>query len=72
MFSAIFDKQDKDDQILDEIELISNLNNFPKITQKDIDNFDIETQLERQIQHQELKDSSWKFDKNYFSDNISP
>ena len=33
------------------------------ITQSDIDNIDIKSPLEQQIQKQEMKDSGWRFDK---------
>ena len=63
VFSARFDKQDEDGQLLDEIELFINLNMNYNITQSDIDNIDIRSPLEHQIQKQEMKDSGWRFDK---------
>ena len=63
VFSARFDKQDKDNQLLDETELFVHLNINHNLTQSDIDNFDIRSQLEHQIQQQEMKDSGWIFDK---------
>ena len=63
VFSARFDKQDEDGQLLDETELFINLNINQNITQCDIDNINITFPLERQIQQQELKDSGWRFDK---------
>ena len=63
MFSARFDKQDENDQLLDETELFINLNVNYNITQSDIDNIDIKSPLEHQIQKQEMKDSGWRFDK---------
>ena len=63
VFSARFDKQDEEDQLLDEIELFINLNMNYNITQSDIDNIDIKSPLEHQIQKQEMKDSGWRFDK---------
>ena len=65
VFSARFDKQDEDGQLLDEIELFINLNMTYNITQSDIDNINITFPLERQIQEQEMKDSGWRFDKLY-------
>ena len=65
VFSARFDKQDEDGQLLDEIELFINLNMNYNITQSDIDNINITFPLERQIQKQEMKDSGWRFDKLY-------
>ena len=63
VFSARFDKQDEDDQVLDEIELFFNLNFNHNLTQTDIDNIDVKSPLEHQIQQQEMKDSRWRFDK---------
>ena len=63
VFSARFDKQNEDGQLLDEIELFINLNMNYNITQSDIDNIDIKSPLEHQIQKQEMKDSGWRFDK---------
>ena len=63
VFSARFDKQDEDGQLLDEIELFINLNMNYNITQSDIDNIKITFPLEYQIQQQEMKDSGWRFDK---------
>ena len=65
VFSAGFDKQDEDGQLLDEIELFINLNMNYNITQSDMDNIKITFPLERQIQKQEMKDSGWRFDKLY-------
>ena len=63
VFSARFDKQDEDGQLLDEIELFINLNMNYNITQSDIDNISITFPLEHQIQKQEMKDSGWRFNK---------
>ena len=63
VFSARFDKPDEDGQLLDEIELFINLNMNYNITQSDIDNIDIKSPLEHQIQKQEMKDSGRRFDK---------
>ena len=63
VFSAIFDKQDEDNQVLDETELFINLNNNHNLTGTDFDNIDIKSPLEHQIQQQEMKDSGWRFDK---------
>ena len=65
VFSARFDKQDEDGQVLDEIELFIHLNINQNLTQSDIDNINITFPLERQIQQQETKDSGWRFDKLY-------
>ena len=63
VFSARFDKQDEDGQLLDETELFINLNINQNLTQSDIDHINIIFPLERQIQQQEMKDSGWRFDK---------
>ena len=63
MFSARFDKQDQDHQVLDEIELYK-LNINQNETKSVIDNIDKMSQLERHRQNQEMKDSGWRFDEN--------
>ena len=63
VFSARFDKQDEDNQVLDETESIINLNIIHNLTETDIVNTDNKSPLEHQIQHQETKDSGWRFDK---------
>ena len=65
VFSARFDKQDEDGQLLDETELFINLKINQNLTQSDLDNINITFQLELQIQQQEMKDSGWRFDKLY-------
>ena len=65
VFSARFDKQNEDGQLLDETELFINLNINQNLTQSDIDNINITFPLEHQIQQQEMKDSGWRFDKLY-------
>ena len=62
-FSARFDKQDEDNQVVDETQLFINLNITHNLTQTDIDNIDIKSPLDFQIQQQEMKDSGWRFDK---------
>ena len=63
VFSARYDKQDEDGQLLDETELFNNLNINQNLTQSDLDNINITFPLERQIQQQEMKDIGWRFDK---------
>ena len=63
VFSARFDKQNEDNQVLDETELFINLNINHNLTQTDINNIDVVSPLEHQIQQQEMKDSGWRFDK---------
>ena len=65
VFSARFDQQDEDGQILEETELFINLNINQNLTQSDLDKIDIRSPLEPQIQKQEMKDSGWRFDKLY-------
>ena len=63
VFSARFDKQNEENQVLDETELFISLNINHNLTQTDIDNIDIQSPVEHQIQQQEMKDSGWRFDK---------
>ena len=63
VFSAKFDQQDEDGELLDEIELFNNININQKLTQSDLDKINIIFPLEFQIQQQEMKDSGWRFDK---------
>ena len=63
VFSARFDKQDEDNQLLDETELFINLNFNQILTESDLDKIDIKSPLEVEIQKQEMKDSGWRFDK---------
>ena len=57
VFSARFDKQNEDGQLLDETELFINLNINHNLTESDTINIDIKSTLEHQIQQQEMKDS---------------
>ena len=57
VFTARFDKQDEDNQVLDETELFINLNINHNLTQTDLDKIDIKSPLEHQIQQQEMKAS---------------
>ena len=63
VFSARFDQQDEDGELLDETELFNNLNINHNLTQSDLDKINIISPLEFQIQQQEMKDSGWRFDK---------
>ena len=63
VFSARFDKQNEDNQVLDETELFINLNINNNLTQTDLNNNNVVSSLEHQIQQQEMKDSGWRFDK---------
>ena len=62
-FSTSFCKINEEDQRSDEIELFINLNINNNLTESDIDNIDIKSQLEHQIQIQETKESGWIFDE---------
>ena len=63
MFSARFDKQNEDNQVLDETELFINLNINHNLIETDLGNIDIKSSLEHQIQQQEMEDSGSRFDK---------
>ena len=63
VFSARFDQQDEDSQLLEETELFINLNVNHNLTQKDLDKINIISPLEFQIQQEEKEDSGWRFDK---------
>ena len=63
VFSARFDKQDEDNQVLDETESFINLYFKENLTQTDIDNIDVKFPLEHQIQQQEMEDSGCRFNK---------
>ena len=63
VFSARFDKQNEDGQLLDETELFINLNINHKLTQTDIDNIDVVSPLEHQKQPLDMRDFGWRFDK---------
>ena len=63
LFSASFYKINEEDQRNNEIELYINLKNNNNLTESDIDNIDVKSQLEHQIQVQETKESGWIFDK---------
>ena len=63
LFSASFYKINEEDQRDNEIEIYINLKINKNLTESDIDNIDVRSQLEHQIQIQETKDSGWIFDK---------
>ena len=63
VFSTRFDKQDEDNQLLDETELYIHLKIKNKFKETDINNFNIKSPIEHQIQRQEVKDSGWRFEK---------
>ena len=63
LFSASFYKINEEGQRDNHIELYINLKINNNLTESDIVNIDIRSQLEHQIQMQELKESGWIFDK---------
>ena len=64
LFSASFYKINEEDQRINEIELYINLKTINNnLTKSDIDNIDIRSQIEHQIQVQKTKESGWIFDK---------
>ena len=63
IFSASFYNINEEDQRSNEIELFNNLNFNHNLTETDINNIDVESQLEHQNQIQETKESGWIFDK---------
>ena len=63
LFSASFYKINEEDQRNNDIEFYMNLKINYNLTESDIDNIDVRSQLEHQIQIQETKESGWIFDK---------
>ena len=63
LFSASFYEIKEEDQRKNEIEFYMNLNINHNLTETDIDNIDVRSQLEHQKQVQETKESGWIFDK---------
>ena len=63
MFSARSDKQDEEDQVLDEIEFQNIIHFSENLTEPDIVNIDVGSQLKEQIQNQEKKGSRSRFDR---------
>ena len=63
VFSARFDQQDEDGELLDETELFINLNINQNLTETDINNINVVSPLEYQKQQPEMKDSGWRFNK---------
>ena len=57
LFSASFYKINEEDQRDNHIELYINLKIIHNLTESDIDNIDVKSQLEQQIQNQEMKES---------------
>ena len=63
LFLSSFYKINEEDQRNNEIELYINLSINHNLTESDINNIDVRSQLEHQIQIQETKESGWIFDK---------
>ena len=55
-FSARFDKQDEDNQILDETELFKKSKINYNLKETDLDNLDVRSPLEHQIKQQDMND----------------
>ena len=63
LFSATFIKITEEDQRKDKTELYFNLNFKHNLTETEIKNIDVKSQLEHQNQIQEKKENVWIFDK---------
>ena len=63
LFSESFYKINEEDQRSNEFELYINLIFNHNLTESDINNIDVRSQLEHQIQFQETKESGWIFDE---------
>ena len=63
LISASFNKINEEDQRSDETEISNNLNMNHNLTEADLNNIDIKSQIEHQIQIQGTKKSGWIFDK---------
>ena len=63
LFSASFYEINEEDQRKDEIETFINLNTIQNLTETDINNIDVKSQLEHQIQILETKEKASISDK---------
>ena len=63
IFSARFDKQDEDAEVLDKTDSFNNLNNNHNLMERDINSIDTESPSELQVRNQQTKYSGWMFDK---------
>ena len=63
LFSASFYKINEEDQRKNESELYMNLKINHNLTESDIDNIDVRSQLDHQFLVQENRESGWIFDK---------
>ena len=64
LFSASFYKNNEEDQRDIETEYFVNLITNHNLTETDVKNIDVKSQLEHQIQIQGTKESGWVFDKS--------
>ena len=71
VFSANFDKQDQDHQVLDEIELFFHLINNPILAETAVDNIDKKTSSRTSISKTRDERTRLEFRYEYFIDNIS-
>ena len=63
LFWASFYRINEKDQRKNEIEFFISLNINQNLTETDVDNFDVKSQIEHQIQILETKENGWIFDK---------
>ena len=63
LFSASFCKINEEDQRSDESEFFKKFSNIQNLTECDLNNIDLKSQLKQQLQIQETKESRWIFDK---------
>ena len=63
LFSASFYKSDEEDQRSKELKILLYLNKNQKITKSDINDIDVNSQWEHQLQIEETKENGWIFDK---------
>ena len=64
VFSARFDTQTEDNQLLKETELYINININHTLTDNDLDKINVRFALEDQIQTEEIEELGWIFDRN--------
>ena len=63
LFSASFYKIIEEDQRRDENKFFNKLNDNHKLTETEINDIDVKSQLEHRIQIHEIKENCWIFDK---------
>ena len=62
IFSARFNKQNEDNQVVQEIELYINQNNVQSLTESDIIVIHNKSHLDLQIEYEEMKESALRID----------